>query len=40
MLDMIGGVFILIPFFGLPSDAAWEYDPSAYAIHLERAEAG
>ena len=36
MLDMIGGVLLLIPFFGLISDAAWDYDRGSYAIRLER----
>ena len=35
MLDMIGGCIILIPFFGMLSDAAWDYEPSTFIVHLD-----
>jgi len=34
--DVVGGAFILLPLFGLLSSAAWEQDPSALGISLER----
>jgi hypothetical protein len=37
-LDLIGGVFILVPFIGLMSSAAWKHDPVSYAILLRCGE--
>lgn len=33
-LDLIGGAFILLPFFGLLSPAAWEQEPSTFGVVL------
>jgi hypothetical protein len=34
ILDIVGGVVILLPFFGLLSNAAWEHDPSSFSVIL------
>jgi len=34
--DVVGGAFILLPLFGLLASGAWEQDPSALGISLER----
>lgn len=38
LLDMIGGSVILVPFLGLLSDAAWDYNPSAFAVRMSKSE--
>ena len=32
ILDIIGGWFLLVPFFGLLSPAAWEHEPDSFGI--------
>jgi hypothetical protein len=39
IVDVIGGAFLLLPFIGLLSSAAWEHDPSHFGITLERSKA-
>ena len=36
IVDVVGGAFILLPLFGLLASGAWEQDPSALGITLER----
>jgi len=36
ILDVIGGVLILVPFVGLFSGAAWKQEPSTFGVHMER----
>jgi hypothetical protein len=38
ILDIIGGWFLLVPFFGLLSSAAWEHDPDTFGIVLTKEE--
>jgi hypothetical protein len=35
VLDVVGGCFLLLPFFGLLSSGAWKHDPDKYGIILE-----
>jgi len=39
IIDVVGGAVWLVPFFSLLSSAAWEHEPSAYAIILEPEDA-
>ena len=35
LVDIVGGFFLLLPFFGLLSPAAWEHEPSVYSFILD-----
>ncbi|BCA55095.1 hypothetical protein W02_22350 [Nitrospira sp. KM1] len=35
LLDVIGGVFFLVPLLGLLSSGAWAHDPQQYGLTLE-----
>jgi hypothetical protein len=39
MLDMIGGILLLVPFFGLLAPAAWKHDPDSFSVVMQREEA-
>jgi PEGA domain-containing protein len=39
MLDIVGGFFLLVPFFGLLSPAAWVNEPETFGITLDRENA-
>lgn len=35
LVDLVGGVIILVPLIGLISPAAWEHEPSSFGVELD-----